>query len=354
MRYQHTNTNHQATSHNRSSGFSSAAEIAEGMGLQLSPRQRDAPALSTIVDHGGHLVLVRRGERAPVWSKWQKRKPALDLVAAHNGRVGLIPHSIGATALDVDFGDPSNLPKPWVGCRSRRPGGVHLYYGDDQARGNQNWQAAGCSGEVRSAKGYLILHPGGAKKIALALDSGVQLNLFPFPAELLQSHEAELIVPDPVKLHAVEPHAKVSLRLEGVYEGARNDSLFEVGRQWAYRQRRGNDLGAWIALVRDFFFFNNKRFPDPMHVAEVRASALQRIDLGMVRVQRDHTEQGQAAAGSFQHRAIMAWHLVRCVQAAGDGAAGQGDHPGRPGRAITAGRGARVWSDREHHPLDRR
>ena len=62
------------------SGFSSAAEIAEGMGLQLSPRQRDAPALSTIVDHGGHLVLVRRGERAPVWSKWQKRKPALDLV----------------------------------------------------------------------------------------------------------------------------------------------------------------------------------------------------------------------------------------------------------------------------------
>ena len=56
-------------------------------------------------------------------------------------------------------------------------------------------------------------------------------------------------------------------------QGARNDSLFEVGRQWAYRQRRGNDLGAWIAGVRDFFFFNNKRFPDPMHVSEVRASA---------------------------------------------------------------------------------
>ena len=153
MRYQHTNSN---TSHNRSSGFSSVAEIAGGMGLQPSPRQQDNPALSTIVDHGGHLVLVKRGERSPVWFKWQKLKPAPDVVAAHNGRVGLIPHSIGATALDVDFGDPSNLPKPWVGCRSRRPGGVHLYYGDDQARGNQNWQAAGCSGEVRSAKGYLI------------------------------------------------------------------------------------------------------------------------------------------------------------------------------------------------------
>ena len=29
------------------------------------------------------------------------------MVAAHDGRIGLIPHSIGATALDVDHGDPS-------------------------------------------------------------------------------------------------------------------------------------------------------------------------------------------------------------------------------------------------------
>ena len=40
MRYQHTNTSHQATSHNRSSGFSSVAEIAGGMGLRsLQPQQ---------------------------------------------------------------------------------------------------------------------------------------------------------------------------------------------------------------------------------------------------------------------------------------------------------------------------
>ena len=51
----------------------SSLEVAEGMGLQLSPRQRDAPALSTIVDHGGHLVLVRRGQKRPVWSKWESR-----------------------------------------------------------------------------------------------------------------------------------------------------------------------------------------------------------------------------------------------------------------------------------------
>ena len=40
MRYQHTNTSHQATSHNRSSGFSSVAEIAGGMGLRSPQPQQ--------------------------------------------------------------------------------------------------------------------------------------------------------------------------------------------------------------------------------------------------------------------------------------------------------------------------
>ena len=230
-------------------------------------------SLETITENGGHLVLVERGSKRPVWSRWQKRKPALDVVRAHDGRLGLVPYSIGSSALNVDSGDPRDLPTPWTQYRTQRRNGAHFYYGDDEARGNQKWHAAGCSGEVRGARGYLILHNGGAGPIARAIQSGRQMNLFPFPIDLLELHEAELIIPDPVKLHSVEPHGKVSLRLEGVYEGARNISLFEVGRQWAYRQRRGNDLGAWIAGVRDFFVRNNKRFPDPMHVAEVRASA---------------------------------------------------------------------------------
>ena len=40
MRYQHTNTSHQATSHNRSSGFSSVAEIAGRMGLRSPQPQQ--------------------------------------------------------------------------------------------------------------------------------------------------------------------------------------------------------------------------------------------------------------------------------------------------------------------------
>ena len=230
-------------------------------------------SLETITEIGGHLILVKRGLKAPVWAKWQKRKPSLDVVLAHDGRIGLIPDSIGATALDVDFGDPSRLPTPWTRYRTQRPGGAHLYYGDDKARGNQNWQAKGCSGEVRGAAGYAILYNGGADHIARAIKSGRQLSLFPFPAELIELHEAELIQPKPRGLHAVEPRGKASARLEGVYPGARNESLFLVVRLWAYKQRRGDDLRAWCLRVKDFSLESNHRLPVPLGEREAGATA---------------------------------------------------------------------------------
>ena len=231
-------------------------------------------ALETITDHGGHLVLVERGSKRPVkrWP-WATQRPSLDVVAAHDGRIGLIPHSIGATALDVDHGDASELPKPWTQYRTQRPGGAHLYYGDDEARGNQKWRAGDCSGEVRGGAGYLILHNGGPGRVARALQSGRQINLFPFPEKLIELREAELIRPDAFELRAVEPHGRASANLEGVFPGARNESLFLCVRLWAYKQRRGADLGAWCARVRDFTLHSNTRFPHPLIAREAVATA---------------------------------------------------------------------------------
>ena len=254
------------------SGFSSVAEVARGMGLQHRLHRQDTKALSTIVGVGGHLILIRRGQKSPVWSKWEKRKPSIDVISAHDGRIGLIPSSIGATALDVDYGDPSDLPTPWASYRTQRRGGVHLYYGDAEARCNQNWQANGCSGQVRGSKGYVILHKGPGP-IARAILSGRQMSLFPFPAELIELNEADLIVPDPVKLHLVEPHGKVSKKLEGVHPGARGESVFLVVRQWAYRERRGTDLRGWCRHVRDFALESNYRLPIPLSEHEAAAIA---------------------------------------------------------------------------------
>ena len=121
--------------------------------------------------------------------------------------------------------------------------------------------------------GYLILHNGGPGRVARALQSGRQINLFPFPEKLIELREAELIRPDAFELRAVEPHGRASANLEGVFPGARNESLFLCVRLWAYKQRRGADLGAWCARVRDFTLHSNTRFPHPLIAREAVATA---------------------------------------------------------------------------------
>ena len=116
-------------------------------------------SLETITEIGGHLILVKRGLKEPVWSKWQKRKPSLDVVLAHDGRIGLIPNSIGATALDVDHGDPSEPTNTLDQLPDSKAGSGNICItATTNLRGNQNWQAKGCSGKCRMRpKGTLIL-----------------------------------------------------------------------------------------------------------------------------------------------------------------------------------------------------
>ena len=92
MRYQHTNTSHQATSHNRSSGFSSVAEIAGGMGLRSPQPQQLALdfAPAQVRSHGlrdAHTYpQVARGQgasfRVPASQAWGY--PSLELRAGNS------------------------------------------------------------------------------------------------------------------------------------------------------------------------------------------------------------------------------------------------------------------------------
>ena len=128
-------------------------------------------ALQTIYHAGGHFVLCLEDKR-PVWRSWQKLRPGLDVVLAHAGPLGLKPWSVSTSALDVDTGDPGELMQAWppmAVLNSRRSAGKHLYYSDTEGRGNGHFEVYGCAGEVRSAKGYLILWHDGAGRLADAL-----------------------------------------------------------------------------------------------------------------------------------------------------------------------------------------
>jgi len=51
---------------------------------------------------------------------------------------------------------------------SSRVYGRYLYYSDTKSPGNGHFEVYGCTGEIRSAKGYLILWHDGAGRLANA------------------------------------------------------------------------------------------------------------------------------------------------------------------------------------------
>ncbi|MCY4509151.1 MAG: hypothetical protein OXG35_19650, partial [Acidobacteria bacterium] len=56
---------------------------------------------------------------------------------------------------------------PIANLRTRR--GWHLYCSDNQPRPNGRFEAAGCRGDIRGDRGYLVLHFDGAERLLNAL-----------------------------------------------------------------------------------------------------------------------------------------------------------------------------------------
>ena len=78
--------------------------------------------LGTLYDHGAHFVLCGgKDGKVPIWKRWQAHRPTLEVVehhADHGRSIGIVPASIGTSALDVDHGDPGELFAQWPCARS--------------------------------------------------------------------------------------------------------------------------------------------------------------------------------------------------------------------------------------------
>ena len=167
---------------------------------------------------GAHFVLCRGGKdpkeyKKPCWDKWQLRVPALDVALSHLGRgpLAVIPWSLKASGLDVDHGNPHdliNIFPPLADCPTRRKGGHHLYYEDNQARGNGRFDAYGCKGEIRGASGYLILWAGAAVVLADALENPNKAARF--PASLFEAAGE----PEPARAFKADLHTWTASKTE--------------------------------------------------------------------------------------------------------------------------------------------
>ena len=253
--------------------------------MQQNPTN-NSQALQTIYHSGGHFVLCLEDKR-PVWRSWQKLRPGLDVVLAHEGPLGLKPWSISTSALDVDAGDPGELMQAWPPMAvldSRRAAGKHLYYADTEGRGNGHFEVYGCAGEVRSAKGYLILWHDGAGHLADALHDPVARSRR-WPRDLFELAGLPAVtLPGAVKTptYSYKPNdqsrqtwaaAAAALELETIKRGLRNVTLFDAVRFWAYSVPRGQDLEAWTRRVRIHTLEQNRRFPEPLGESEVKQTA---------------------------------------------------------------------------------
>ena len=248
-------------------------------------------ALQSLYNAGGHFVICSPTKR-PIWRGWQKVRPSLDVVQGHDGPLGIKPWSVSTSALDVDHGSPTILIEdhpPLAVVPSRRPGGTHVYYNDTVGRGNAHFEVAGCSGEVRSAKGYLILWNHGAEILADALEDPLRPTRS-WPVDLFDlSGVGPVTVPEMVTSGTISPKYKptpesrqrwsakaedAAQRLVQVQEGRRNVSLFDAVRFWVYAvPSRGTDLDGWNRRVLVQALELNRRFPDPLPVDEVRQTA---------------------------------------------------------------------------------
>ncbi|MDE0705707.1 MAG: primase C-terminal domain-containing protein, partial [Rhodospirillaceae bacterium] len=212
----------------------------------------------------------------PLWRRWQKRRPPLDICLTHP-EIGLVPFSVGTSALDVDVGEIGELIEaapPLVTVPS--PRGHHSYYRDSCPRGNRRFDLFGCRGEVRSAKGFLRFYPGGPEKLAAALRRPANENRFIFPADLFEAARVDAPRALPVegpRAFRVRPPTDLR-RLELAAVGERNGLLFDHIRFWAYPQAKGHDLAAWIARVRNRARQLAALIPEPLPWREVDQVAL--------------------------------------------------------------------------------
>ena len=142
---------------------------------------------------------------------------------------------------------PSRLDQPTCDTHNRRNCSVnrnrHCLKVVDRFR-NKHWQAFGCRGEVRSARGYLRLYEGGAERLASALrltPSGTA----PFPDDLFEAMGVEaprmLPVEAPRVFRVKAPDDLPDLAT--MLPGGRNNALFDCVRFLVLRARQGAQPG---------------------------------------------------------------------------------------------------------------
>lgn len=234
--------------------------------------------------HGGHLLRVLP-DKTPVRGRsWRRQRAGLKTLLKHDGLLGLMPASLGLSVLDVDHaataaGYQALLEQypPLLSLPSQTPGRYHLYYPDEAPRPNATFKAFGCSGDVRSANGYVVLWDDAGDRLAEVLRLPWQeTTAADFPAHLMNPFLSKL----PPRKRGRRPKGqRGAIREDELYDlsqipvGHRHDALFYNLRYTAYRTPRGRDYQPWETHTIAIALEMNDKFREPLPENKVKADA---------------------------------------------------------------------------------
>ena len=215
------------------------------------------------VDWWEHAHFVQTVGKVPT-GPWRDVQPVYDEVrewtrAGDDHGAGVVPATITRdgklrlTVVDVDHGDAAELVTayaPLAVVPSRRRGGRHLYFVDDDTRPSRKFQWRGCSGDVRSEGGYVVCHGNAIEIVDHAL-AGVCRNARKprlFPAHLVgdavagrrttRTRGRSAPVRSLMLSEALAAAKRLGpfTRLSSVAEGGRHDALVSASLRWAGRR----------------------------------------------------------------------------------------------------------------------
>ena len=182
-------------------------------------------------------------------------KPAPESWYAENqyaGLIGITPGPSGYVVVDLDSGSLDDLRATLGGhgvkgfgvCPSRTEGRYHLWFkrppGYGGKIGNAQWDLAGCSGEIRADRGYVILWELGVMlDFLLRADSPGKLPVF--PVELFLPRKVGEVEKPPLTAQALQKTGAVGL-IEKRFEAYIRKPLEEVAT--APEGARNNTLNA--------------------------------------------------------------------------------------------------------------
>ena len=182
------------------------------------------------------------------------------------------------TGLVCDQGEPELLllfAPPYAALTSRREAGQHFYCRDAKPRNNRSrkLRQRGVSGEARGARGYLRFWGDGPVELAFALQHNLD-DCCLFPADAILAKPANYRPP-------AEPGPPYTRRIEQppvdlstVRTGARNSTLFDPVRFWAYGEPKPADMTAWDDAVRIHAGTRNLELRSPLRAPEVNRLAM--------------------------------------------------------------------------------